>query len=577
MSICPRSPAAPAGLAATRLCLAAIGCALLPLRLAAADADAADSSRSASPVAAPVSSIVAASVGSGVFDVRRFGATGKKSDDARPAIQRAIDSAAAAGGGMVYVPPGDYVTGTLRLRSRVRLEIEAGATLFASPDPKAYEYDGVVSKAALFYGEELEGVTLGGRGTLDGQAEYEWRLDDFERAFDHKTHMQKLGKPLLRAFPKGFPARVVFPHAVWLGRSRDIQISGLNIARFPGWALAFYGCERLTFDRLGVYSSLKEGVWADGIDLDGCRDVSISNCSIETGDDCIVFISTDAWGPPRPCENITVSNCRLSSASAGVKFSEGNRLAIRKVAVSNTVFANVNRGIVFSIALGGLVEDVLLSNLVMDCRRFDWFWAGDGQPFHFRIKRLSEFNEEPPKAGEPPPGRIRNVLIRDVLAQAMGTSRIYGHPESPLEGITIENVRLTLSADPAAPFDLADHALHFRWATNLTVRGVNVAWRTPALPAWQSALCCQDVSGLEIDRFCGRGAGPDRAAVLLENVAGASLRDSRLWEDARLFARVAGQGSRAIVLRGIDLPEAALTFSAGVEVPTGAVRLLETR
>src|SRR5205823_3120174 len=114
----------------------------------------------------------------------------------------------------------------------------------------------------------------------------------------------------------------------------------------------------------------------------------------------------------RPCENIEVTNCRLSSASAGVKFSEGNRSGVRKILVHNTVLTNVNRGFIFGTTLGGSISDVALSDLTIHCNRFDWFWAGDGQPFQFRITRLSEFNHEPAKPGEPPPGSIRNILIR---------------------------------------------------------------------------------------------------------------------------------------------------------------------
>ena len=143
--------------------------------------------------------------GTVVFNVKDYGATGKRSDDARAAIQKAIDACAAAGGGMVYLPPGEYISGTIHLRSHVRLHIEAGSRLIASPDPTAYDYGQIPSKAALIYGEDLEDISIEGRGIVDGQAEYEWRPDDFERGYNHKIMMEKLGKSLMRSFPKGFP------------------------------------------------------------------------------------------------------------------------------------------------------------------------------------------------------------------------------------------------------------------------------------------------------------------------------------------------------------------------------------
>jgi polygalacturonase len=112
-----------------------------------------------------------------IFNVKDFGATGVKTDMAREAIQRAVDACAQAGGGMVYVPPGEYTSGTIHLRSRVRFVIESGAVLFASREKQDFD------KEALFYGEDLVNITIEGRGLVDGQSEYEWRLNDLDDRF----------------------------------------------------------------------------------------------------------------------------------------------------------------------------------------------------------------------------------------------------------------------------------------------------------------------------------------------------------------------------------------------------------
>src|SRR5438309_1350913 len=270
-----------------------------------------------------------------VFNVTDYGATGRKADDARPAIQKAIDACAAAGGGTVHLPPGQYTSGTLYLRSHVRLHIEAGATLFASNDVKDFDRK-EPNHSALLYGEDIENITIEGRGTVDGQAKYDWREDDHEQGFSHKRLMRSLGRPIIRSFPKDFPRRTLYPFLVWLLRCKDVHIAGLSVLHSSSWSIAQYACERVVIDGVYIYTSLKEAVWADGIDLDGCKDIRISNSTIETGDDCIIFISSNVWGPALACENITVTNCRLSSASAGVKFSEGNRVGIAKVLVDNT-------------------------------------------------------------------------------------------------------------------------------------------------------------------------------------------------------------------------------------------------
>src|SRR5579864_3655927 len=155
-----------------------------------------------------------------VFDVRDYGATGNKSDDARPAIQKAIDACGKVGGGRVYVPPGEYTSGQLHLRSGVRLYLEAGATIYATLDGTQYDD---ARKAALIYGEDLHDIALEGAGTLDGQASYEWHLNTITDHYilPNQRQMEAAGKPLLRSFPVGQGTETVFPRMVLLLRCVD--------------------------------------------------------------------------------------------------------------------------------------------------------------------------------------------------------------------------------------------------------------------------------------------------------------------------------------------------------------------
>ncbi|MFN8009429.1 MAG: glycosyl hydrolase family 28 protein [Terriglobia bacterium] len=511
--------------------------------------------------------------GEKVFDVTAYGATGKIAEDARTAIQSAIDACAAAGGGMVYLPPGQYTSGTLHLRSHVRFYLEAGATLYASPDPKAYDYGQIPSKAALIYGDNLENISIEGRGVVEGQAEYEWRPDDFERGYNHKIMMEKLGKPLQRSFPKGFPQREIFPHLLWLGNCKDVQIRGLTFLHSPSWTMAFYACEGMVIEGLYIYTSLKEAVWADGIDIDGCKDIRIANCRIETGDDCIIFISMDSWGPARLCENITVTNCILSSASAAVKFSEGNKLGVKNIAINNCVITDTNRGFVFTTTMGGSISDVVIANLTMDLHRYEWFWDGDGQPFYFRITRLSEWNQESPKPGEAPPGAIRNVMIHNVIAHAQGGSLIAGHPESWLDGVSFENIKLFLSADPTAPYELTRHGMDFQWARNLRLKDVEIKWEDPVAREWDSALSFDGVNNLTLEGFSGRPAWTDRdsPAIKFNNVSESMIGNSQALAGTGTFLKVSGTGSHGIYLLGNDFRMARIPYELDKEVAANAV------
>ncbi len=433
-----------------------------------------------------------------VFNVKDYGAVGRKQDNARGSLQRAIDACGKAGGGTVYVGPGDYTTGTLHLRSGVRLYLEAGATLFASLDGNQFDPS---PKSALIYGEDLHDIALEGRGTLDGQASYEWHPNNFTDYYilPNQRNMEATGKPLMRPFPTGFGSEKIYPRLVLLIRCVDVRITGLKFLRSRSWTINPYACKRLLIDGVYIYSSQKEGVWADGIDPDGCQDVRIANSTVETGDDALVFYSANIWGPALPVENVTVTNCRFSSASSAIKFCDGNSNAIRRVNIDNVVITNSNRGIAFMVFDGGIVEDVVISNVTIATRRFDWFWWGDGDPLHFNIKRRSEVdgNKQP---NEPPAGKIRNVIIQNVIAHGEGASVINGHPDSWLEGVRLNNIKLFVSSDSAAPYEHTSTALTVRQARGLRMRDVEIGWEKPYASTWTTGLSLDQIRDAVLDR-----------------------------------------------------------------------------
>ncbi|MFN8005978.1 MAG: glycosyl hydrolase family 28 protein [Terriglobia bacterium] len=519
--------------------------------------------------------VAEAASGPAVYNVRDFGATGMKKDNALPAIQKAIDTCAASGGGMVYLPPGEYTSGQIRLKSHVRFYVEAGATIYATMDPTAFEKS---HWGALLYGQDLENISIEGRGTLDGQSEYIWHLDDIDDAYirENSLLMKSLGKPLMRAFPKGNPNESSYPRLVLLVRCKDVRISGLSFIRSRSWNINPYACERMVIDGIYVHSSLKEGVWADGIDPDGCKDLRISNSTIETGDDALVFYSSNAFGPPMACENITVTNCRFSSASSAIKFCDGNMVAVRKVTIDNCVITSSNRGLAFMMFNKGYVSDVILSNLTVETIPFDWFWWGDADPIHFNIMRGSELDPRQPREKDPPVGSIRNVLLKNIIAHGRGTSKINGHPESWLEGVRLENIRLFLSSDPTAYGQKAVHAMKFRWAKDLKLKDVEVIWDKPESTKWESALYLEDVKGLQIDEFTGRQAKLDSEtpAVVLNQVEDALIRDSAPREGTRVFLSVQGNKSNGILLMNNDLRKVKVPFNVSNGANRGAVQLL---
>jgi len=500
-----------------------------------------------------------------VFNVREFGATGRKSDHAQESIQKAIDACSQAGGGMVYLPPGEYTSGTLFLRSNIRLFIEAGAVLYSSKNPEDFP------KRGLLYAEDVENVTLEGRGMVDGQAEYEWRLTDMRDWYIYPNELEATaaGIPLLRSFP----TKNTVGHLVLFIRCTDVRITELNFLRSPIWTMHLWGCERVVIDGVYIRTSLKDGVWADGIDPDGCKDVHITNCTIETGDDALVFYSSNIYGPARPCENITVTNCRLTSSSSALKFCDGNQNAIRNVTIQNCVITDSNRGIAFMVFDGGVLENVVIANVTIECKRYDWFWWGDGDPIHFNLIQRSEIDANVDKITEPPPGIIRNVLLKNVFATGQGRCLIHGSTDSLLENVTFEDVRIELSYDPEAAPRKFVNAIQLENARNIKFQDFEVIWKDPGSPAWQSVFVAENVQNLMMTNFMSAPT-PDRnnyPLVVFKDVVGARVEGWSLGEGSETVLELRGSVTQGIHLIQNSFDNLDHPVRISQEVPSSAM------
>ena len=486
-----------------------------------------------------------------IYNVKDYGATGKKGQsgaETMAAIQKTIDTCTAEGGGMVYVAPGEYVTGPLSLKSNVRFYIEAGATIYGSRDSS----DWGRGRRAILHGEDLTNVTIEGRGTVDGNAEH----TQYPYTEKGDNEIQYRIDALKKDKPEGMPfwrwTRPTY-NLVYLRNCTDVQMTGVNLINAPVWCVHFLGCERVVVDGVYVYSSLVEGVNSDGINPNGCKDVRISNCTIVTGDDCISIKSRDRRGTPRVCENITITNCRLTSASSAVKIGDEINADVKHVLIDNCVVRNSHRAFAFMILDGGTVSDVIISNITIECTRHDWFWWGQGDAFYFKIAK---------RRNDSTIGKFENIVIKDVIAHVKGSSIINGHPESPLTGIRFENVKLFMSEDPGAYFKEAVHAIQGRYFKDLTLRDIEIVWGKPSSEKWKSALYLEDVEGLTLDGFMGKQAHPgsEEAAVVLKNVAGAHILGCVAHEGTGEFLRIEGEKNKDLKLFGNDFSAARIAF-----------------
>nr|AAW84064.1 pectate lyase [uncultured bacterium] len=374
----------------------------------------------------------------GVFDIRTFGAQPDGETPSTAAITAAIETCAAAGGGVVYIPAGRFLTGPLRLKSHVRLHLEAGAHLLFSQDPADYpvletRWEGkeVLTYAHQIYGEDLEGVAITGRGTIDGRGETWWRLFR-AKAFTHP-------RPRLIAFT----------------RCKDILIEGVTLVNSPAWTINPVMCERVTIDKVTIINP-PDSPNTDGIDPDSSRNVYITNCYIDVGDDCIAIKAGREDSLYRtPCENIVIANCLMRHGHGGVVIGSETSGGIRKVVITNCIFEDTDRGIRLKSrrGRGGFVEDLRATNIIMEkvlCPFvLNMYYDTGGGVIDERAHDL-----EPHPVSEATPSFRRlsfsHITAREVQAAA---AFLYGLPEQPLEDVLFDDIWIELAADasPARP------------------------------------------------------------------------------------------------------------------------------
>ena len=501
-------------------------------------------------------------------NVKNCGAS-SDSSDSQAAIHEAIEVCSRSGGGTVYLPPGSYTSGTISLSSHVRLFWEAGAILRASRDRNAFK------KHALIYGENLENISIEGKGLIDGQAEYEWQAEDASKKL--ADGVPKDFNPLIK---RPYPIAPT-PKMILLINCRNIQIKGISIRNSPSWTIHLWGCENVRIHGITIENSLKEGVWTDGINPDCCKDVHITDCTITAGDDAIAVKTTKRKGKVKPCENITVSNCRLTSASCGIKVGTETNADIRHVVVNNCIIRDSNRGIGIIVRDSATVSDIIFSNLTIECSRHDYFWWGNADPIFFvSWKRQKVVN----------PGTIKNVLVTDIIAHAKGTSLIEGLSGVPLAGITLNNIKFVICSDSALDFSESsspftyEHFYHTKIfpianegyqkygvyglkcnnIRGLNLKDIEIIWEAKVAEKWNSALYCENISDLTLENFVGRQPHVDataKSAVILKNINGATISGCCALHDTGTFIQFTGQFAKNVCLIGNNFLNARIPYT----------------
>jgi len=480
-----------------------------------------------------------------LFNVRDYGAIGDGKHLDSPAIDQAIGAAAAAGGGTVLVPAGTYLSGSIHLKSNIHLLIDAGATILGAPQSmNAYDetepftlggyQDGghCFFHNSLIWGENLTNVFISGNGMINGGG-----LVRSDGVLDRMVGFNKFNPPVTNAAP---PVRLG-NKAIALKLCRNVLIRDVTIFHGGHFAILVTGCDNLTVDNVTMDTD------RDGIDIDCCRNTMVSNCRINSpNDDGLCPKSTYALGEWRPTENLTIVNCQVSGFEEGtlldgtmkpsknhngrIKFGTESSGGFRNCTVANCTFRSC-RGLALEEVDGGIMDNITINNLTMM----------DVPDYAIYITTGTRNRTPDVKTNS----RGRNVLISNVIADGVGKMsgiQIMGLPEQPLEGIRLENIRLTsngggTAADAAiSPAELGTgypeprkmgtlpaYGIFARHVKGLELANITVNFTKNDL---RPAASFADIQGMEIDNFKPQVADGIQAAVFADNVTGITIRNS---------------------------------------------------
>lgn len=271
------------------------------------------------------------------FNILKYGAKAGGQYDWREAINRAINECSRAGGGRVVVPPGEYLTGAVRLRSNVNLHVSKGAILKFATDAKAYlpivhtRWEGMelMHLSPLIYAYEETNIAITGEGTLDGQGKsffWKWHGNPRYGGNPDVLSQRPARARLYEMMDKNVPVQErIFGEGHWLRpqfvqpyKCKNVLIEGVRIVDSPMWEVHPVLCENVTVRNVHIAT---HGPNNDGCDPESCKDVLIDNCYFDTGDDCIAIKSgrnNDGRRLNTPTENIIVRNCTMKDGHGGI-------------------------------------------------------------------------------------------------------------------------------------------------------------------------------------------------------------------------------------------------------------------
>ncbi len=509
-----------------------------------------------------------------VFNPLDYGAVADGKTNNTAAFAKVMAACHEAGGGTVWVTAGKYLTGSVRLMDNVTLHLDAGAELLYSGDPadspivpSRWECTNVYTHAPLIYADGCQNIAITGRGTLNGQGwNWWWRSGrgkapegvDFNvaRSAWRQLYTRIEAGEKLGADDFKLAAEFLRPSLVGLYNCKNILVEGVTLFKSPMWMLhpvysddiVVRGVRFVSADPEGQPSKEGTGPNGDGIDIDSCRNVRVSDCFFTTSDDCIVIKSgrdNDGRRTNRPTEYVTITNCVMYKGHGAVVIGSETSGGIRNITASNIVSKGTDTGI--------RIKSMRGRGGVMENFRFDNWVIEDAQKIAFEITlRYGRTADEPASDRTPV---FRNFAYSNItVINARKIATIEGLPERAIEQLRFVDIDAT-----AKTGIVGDHG------RDIEMHHVRLAVESG------SAISLEATSRVLLDDVTAGTRKKDAPAIALNETEDFTIHGSRASADTGTFLRVSGARSAKIRLTGNDLSAADTDVALGDGVPANTV------
>jgi polygalacturonase len=420
------------------------------------------------------------------FRITDFGAVGDGRTKNTDSFAKAIKACADAGGGTVLVPAGLWLTGPIVFKSNMNLHLEEGAIIFFSPDFEDYlliktVWEGLAQVRCIspLYAENVENIAITGSGIIDGSGqawrpvkkykmtEIQWKkllasggvVDEAgeiwwpsEGALNGARIVEELNKrPDAQIQEYAAARQFLRPVMVGLRHCKNVLLDGPTFQNSPGWNIHPMLCENVIIRNLNVRNP-----WyaqnGDGLDIESCRNVIVTNCKFDVGDDGICMKSgKNEYGRKRgrPTENVAIRDCVVYHGHGGFVIGSEMSGGVRNIYVKNCSFLGTDVGLRFKTTRGrgGIVENIYMQDIRMkdvptDAIRFDMYYGSGGfDPEDAETDAGSE--KTVPAATEGTP-RFQNIYMKNIVCVGADKAiHMQGLPEMPIKNINFENVTIS--------------------------------------------------------------------------------------------------------------------------------------